>query len=870
MRSCWIGYALLGLLTAPPLLRADPPIPAPLKLDAALAQAQPSPGEVALAVGAARVPLPDGATLPGVPLTGQEVGALYGRTTQPFGEVVAIAPPTMTVVYSPPETPNPYDGMPPSQVMKLLTQTFTPAQWKAFLSQSGVGYAEMQGETQPPLFQALFPGGHLVLIEDNPTGENDPKTQRDLSGDTLLSAHLRLGSMTSLALQMTGNTDGHMFANGLRPAGSPARFFMMNSPSSDVDREFGAQVRETVPNALKAGQIAFDDPALKAAVPLGGIKTVDDLIIRICRAAKREIYADPRYAARMVTLSPAGQSAPAADLLQALALCVGGTYRRVGPAWVLTDDVVGLGTKHALWKAFEDKAQSMLPDSSDFSQTGPNPALPYTVKDIMEADDPLAFTPEQRDRYWKEWAANPGQSSSVVMDVTVPFEQLSSAQQEAAEMIQTANEKDHNKTTLSGTVMVQEEPEVEVLLPEVNGPVVIFQSYQSLLPYPALTPAQEQAQQKRMERDFPEITGDPNVPAPDFGKTLRGFTRRAALFAPKTPKETVNSLSALSALGFSEAWLQIRPGPASADAEARARLALAVTAGRRLGIRVFPDISLLHWQEGTDPALLDCDLEGKTVLPLEVSSFSPAVSPFAPAVTERLTALVRSLSSVPGLGGMVWEDTLSPGYEAAVQGENIGRFDDALGYSEAGRLAFLRQDHADPVDTCDNSYTNERAHVHVPGFDSDSKEEQHLFQDWKKSCADAGQALMRHLAVSLTLSFTGTTPRLPLLLPPSNALFVTSFGSWDDLSSPPPIVRFIPQTGSDGQVLMGVPNTERMSSALSYKKLLVFVQPAAPPQVFLSAAARALVQAAKRGDRNILVDMTGQPGLLEGSAKLGK
>ncbi len=869
MNRRWTCFALLGLLSLPAALRADDPAPPPkpLTLDAALAQVKPPSAGMALAVDAASVTLPKDAVLPGEPMTAQEVGALYGQKTQRFGTVTAIAPPTITVVYAPPETPNPYDGMPPGQVMKLLSQTFTPAQWKAFMSPAGVGYADMTGNTQPPLFQALFPGGHLEIIEDNPIGDNDPNSKRDFSGNALTAARLRLGSITSLALQQAEEPTGHLFANGLRPAGSPPRFFMTNSQSSEVDKEYGAQVSETIPNTLKAGQIAFDSPALKASVPLAGVKTVDDLVMRIGQTVKMEVYADPRYASRRVTLSPSGgpQSAPAGDLLRAVALCVGGTYRQVGPAFVLTDDLVGLGTKHADWKEFEDKAKKLLPGGDSFSPSiTVNPDVPYTIKDLPMEGDPLAFTPKQRDKFWKEWALNPMQGGPV-MDVTVPFSQLSSAQQEAAGLIQDANEKSNYHTTLSGTVMVQTEPEVEVLLPPVSGPILIYQSYQDLLPYPTLTPAEQTAQQKRIGMSFPD-DAPPNTPLPDFAQTLRRFSRRAAHIAPKTAKETTQDLTALHALGFNEAWIDIQPGPAAADADVITRLTQAAAEGKKFGVRVMPDISLLHWSDGADASVLDCDIQGKTILPPQDTSFSPAVSPFAPATLPRLSALIRALGSIPGIGGMVWEDTLNAGYEKAVAGENMGRFDNALGYSDDGRLAFLRLSHADPVDLVDNSFSDERAKVHVPGFDSDFNRERRLFTDWGQMRSDAEQNLLQRLAATLPAPFTGIGSRLPLLLPPSNARFGSVVGSWDNLHAPPPTVRYISPTGPDGQTIMGVPGKEQMSSALAYHTVQVYLPPSPPVQAFKDAAARSLEAAAKQGETNVLVDLTEQAALLQEAA----
>ncbi len=313
VRHCLcLALAALPLAALPLAAHAAPAPPAPapsVSLSVMLLRATPPKTGVVLAVDAAKVPLPPEAVLPGDAPTVRAVGAIYGRSVLDFGTVTAVVPPTLTVVYAPPETPNPYDGMPPGQVMSLLAKTFTPAQWKAFLSPAGVAYTTMTGDTQAALFGALFPDGHLKVIQDNPTGENDPKTKQDLSGDTLTAAHLRLGYMVMIALPKESDPTTQVFAAGLRPANSPPRYFMTNAQDYNVDHELGATVRESVPNTLKAGQMALDAPALKAAVPLSGIKTVDDLITRIGVTTKRELYADARYGTRPITLLPANGSA---------------------------------------------------------------------------------------------------------------------------------------------------------------------------------------------------------------------------------------------------------------------------------------------------------------------------------------------------------------------------------------------------------------------------------------------------------------------------------------------------------------------------------------------------------------------------------
>lgn len=153
------------------------------------------------------------------------------------------------------------------QVLKMLAATFTAAQWKAFLSTTGVGYADMAGEIQPALFQALFPGGHLVCVKDSPSGPDDPNAKRDISGDALTSARLRLRYFVSLALQIADNPDSHTFFARVAPDGAPPHFFMLNAREGDVDREFGAAVREKVPNVLKPGQVFFAAPIWRVPSP---------------------------------------------------------------------------------------------------------------------------------------------------------------------------------------------------------------------------------------------------------------------------------------------------------------------------------------------------------------------------------------------------------------------------------------------------------------------------------------------------------------------------------------------------------------------------------------------------------------------------
>lgn len=873
MHPTLLALFLLGMTAAPapspapPAVPSPAPAPAPPTLDAALHAMRPPQDGIALAVGADKVTLPKDGIAPGAGADPADVADAYGVLARSFGSVLAVAPRTMTLVYAPPATPNPYDGMPPKQVLKMLARTFTPAQWKAFMSDAGVGYDTMQEGAQQNLFQALFPGGHLVAQLDNPTGPNDPNAKRDLSGDALRQAHLRVGYIVSIALPYAGRPNDHTFTSTSEPPNAPPLYFMINAQSDEVDHEFGATVRETGPNDVKPG--ALPQAAHTVLVPLGGsLKTVDDLCARVSRLAHCEIYADPRYGALPLTIVGGARAARADDLLRAVALCVRGAYRKVGLAYVLTDDAVGLGTKHALWKVFEEKAATMLPGSGQFGYEGPVSSAPFSTKDIAFRD-PLAFTPAQQAQYWKKHETDE-MSMGGMMQLTLPFDKLSPAQQEAAQQTQEENEKRHFDTTLEGTFMIQAEPEMEIVLPALDGPVVVFQSYENLLPEPARSPASQAALNKRMEAEFPSIARpDTSVPPGALARTLAGFARRAVRIAPKTPQTLTHLLALAHTVGFNEVWLQITPGRTPPGL-----LAQAVSEGKPLGLHVLPEVSLLRQ---ADPPRLppDLDIMGSTTVQADalksyrIPDTHNTVTPFDPAALEQARGQVVALAAVPGIGGMVWDDFVPPGYESGKNDFDHDFDNHTLGYAEAGRVAFLRAAHADPIDLYDNSYMDERANLAVPEFDEHTDAaDRALFGRWRRFRSAAALALAQGLARALPTSFRDPAgARLPLIVPPVNNGFSNRYGSWDNLQSGPPTVQFIPQTRPDGTIIMGVPVTERMASSLQYRIVQMYAPPRQSGSEFAGAALAAFQGAAKAGAHCILCDSIASPTLLENLAR---
>ncbi len=861
---------LLAAMNAAYAQGATPPA-APVAVQTlaqALAQAKAPADTVYLAVAAEKVTPPkdaDPAPLPlGTPVP--QVADAYGRLTQTWESVTAIAPPDMTVVYSPPNTPNAYDGMPVSQVLKLLAATFTKDQWKVFFGKSGLGFQDLQTDAQRSLFMALFSGGHLVVQKDL----GGPKAQRDITGDALLQVRLRLGYIVDLALPMRDNPDSHLFAGGPDLPGMPTRYYMMNGQTEDVDHELGATVRETVPNAPKAGDLDFDP--LTASVPLGRVKNVDDLVARIGASLHRELYADARYGARTVTLVGIPKAAKAKDLLRALALCVCGTYRKVGPAFVLTDDLTGLGARHALWKEFEDKAQAMLP------QDDPAATSPYTIQDIpWDPADPLAPTQNQQKQIWTARKANP--VGGGIVGLTVPFAGLTPAQQEQARLLQADHEEHNMGTTLDGTVTVQSEAMLEMMLPSLGGPVIVFQSYQGLLPEPRLTSAEQAAQQAQLEARLPAaFRRDTPTPAGPLRPLVEGFTHRAVLLAPRDAAELTRNLAAMKSLGLNELWLEVTPGPTHRDDDmALALLAEAGKVGPADGISVLPDVHLLRWAVGTPAALWDRDILGRTAVDANKSARYPSpdasdtVSPFSAEVWDRLSTLIRAAGATQGVGGMVWEDLPPAGYQDITPGgmDASGLGDMPLGFTEAGRLALLRTAHADPVDVYTTHYMDERANIRVSGFDAEGEAplpvDGALYDRWRLLRARAVMNLARHLASLLPPAFLipGATHR-PVLLPPANESSRSpkfQYGSWDDFRKPLPSDVFVPLPGPAGQG--GTTGTMKMATTLNYSFTRFFAMAGETASDRRENVARTLYNARSGGSRNIVLDLTQAPGLLD-------
>ena len=778
--------ALCLLLPLP--TKADAP-PRPPTLAQALLAAPAPKEDVFLAVAADKVLPPQDAAPPQKDDPASTVAQDYGRLVREFGNVTAVAPPTMTVLNAEPGTPNPYDGMPPGDALKLLLAGLSDAQWKTLTGSVGLGLPDLEGDTQKVLFGALFPAAALPLYPkrefDSYGGEDDANLPQ-LTRDDVHQAHLRLGQRVSLGMPAESDPNSSFNALTSPPGGLVTRELYLGTDNMHrQDFLYGVRLRAIVPNVSKAAALDYDAPALRARVGLAGIKTVADLIARIGGAVRTEMYADPRYEKRAVTLV-GPSSARAADLLRALALCVAGTYRRVGPAYVLTDDLVGVGTRRKIIARFAQEAElarhGTVADASDHLIAARG------VDALPPLDTALTLSDSQKAKAAGDEYQIPGSAFSV----RAPLDQMTPAQasfarsaaekwnarlEGPAEARTSEEDKAKLRVTLAHPFTLSVGPTLLLQTPSVPGAILLdaYLSADGLFnPSQALRArAQEARQRKQMARQLaaqPPAPAYVMPPAPPLGPLMSRQPRRAVLARPRTLKEVDALVVAMKGAGFNALWLDVFSGGKSHIDTDPDILTEALKQTKGTGITVCPALDLLHWGSDAPEDARDRTVLGETSAQAEAhdaryqaiiqektaeeateeaAKLPPpadlAVCPVAPAVQAPLLALVRRLAATEGVAGIVLRGTVMAGYDKPPDSRYGDIGGDPLGYALPLRLAFLRRMHLDPVDLTE-SFSDEAqgADMSLPDFD-DHRAAELLWKQWSLFRAGADHDLLQRL-----------------------------------------------------------------------------------------------------------------------------
>ena len=810
MRSCVLLIFSLALLAASPVMAA-PPVPkstpplAPTLAQALLTAPPPTSGLI-LTVGAEHIPLPLGTEMPAADASLADIATAFGGRTDTFGRITVIAPATKVVLNENPGPPDIAADLTSSTSFKMLAASLDDPQWKALTSETGLGLSDLTEDSQIALFHGLFRQGRLWVSSSDPELAKLPVERRtdikDVS-DQIDGIRLRLGQTAKIYLHdKLGKT---IYFSGT-PLDAAAKLHTWYPKQEQQGTEHNVLLRAVIPNTPRDGDLRPDAAPFRVSITHTGAKTVGELLTRIATLTHQEIYTDPHYANKTLTVIGSGVAAPAGDWLRAIALAVAGTYRQVGPAYVLTDDIVGVGARRQRllnWEKAADVASSKIRDEAGLTMLTRRAS---TARSLPTLGDPLALTPKQMAAQ-KDADTMPGVPS--ILGTDVPFSTLTAAQQAWGRQIASDYEDQRSKNTLpfylnddsprepdlNGEVSLTPQYQVQLIIPGAAAPVgTNLKSAVSTLYWPGETMSMEHYLASASMRQTPPL---PLAPAPPLAIVLKSCSRRAVLGHPRTPTDVDALLSTMQKLGLNELWLDVFSDGTAYIPNSRLSsktipigtdiLAEALTRAKGTGIAVYADMHLLHWGGVTPDSARDLTILGETnaefainaherdpkldfddmtvkFIPFEIPPL--VVNPAASRVRDDLSEITRLASVHSGLAGFVWEDAED---------------DDDLGYAPEARLTFLRLTHADPLDLTPKNYS--RIDVSLPTFDDEAVEKK-LSEEWVEAHPSALESLLKQMRRSIPSPVSA----LPILMEQS-AVRTYWFSSWDDKKSLPPPLR---------------------------------------------------------------------------------
>ena len=699
----------------------------------------------------------------------------FDRFIATSGPITALVPARMVLLNPSPAPPNIYQGLDAASRMRLFMDTLTPSQWQQLGGVSGLG-ADALSDQQRPLFLSLLPDPFCIrrAAMEEGTYRWDDAQARVLTAEVREKIRLRLNLASEIrpipselgqGITLLGDSahrQGTSFltlddaANAAQSAGRVGR------------ESYGVVLRAEVTNTQKPSDLDFDLPSLAAPVALkpegtsGRGLTVGELVRRAGAAAHLELYADRRIAALPVwTL---GATAPAKNLLRVLCLSVTGTFRRVGSALVLTDDVVGLGTRLAVQQDWLEDARAQQEEMLEALQDHPL-SKPLLASLSFPSGDPLATDAVTVGKILA------GYGRIYSGDYRVTLGVLPAARRMVFQnYIDNALRQEQPVRTdavalnvnLRMAYLVPGEGEVAALQPDLGSlPGFVQPSASELI---GVTPA--------LATRLKPVN-------------LTGFTNHVLCVAPKTDREAVRVVDAAKAGGFQKVWVRL---PADGNTSF---LVAAINRGKMKGVAVFAVVPLFRQQSSLPDA--DQNVQGQTSAAYDAALLRSAVGrrgqklpfdvsqddwklPSAACLDDQSKRLVK-LASIPGLAGIVLRDTAAPGYETAMPPRRgdlspfshlVGTASRDMGYTEGLRLAFLRLYGLDPVDIT-ASQPSAGSNWSLPFFPADAQGS----QQW---VAFRGEINARHMA-ALFAVLRPLNPHMPLLIGERSGT-TTWFGSW--------------------------------------------------------------------------------------------
>jgi hypothetical protein len=864
---------VLLLLAAPAICQTPlqaPPKPLSAQI-APIVQNWISPGKILLVVDNAQVlkasvaavstaaAVANGAAAPDL-TTPDGIAEANGYITSWFGGVLAVAPSSTTVLNTDTSLYDlPLADLMAVQPLPFLINSLTQDQFD-LLGSTGLGLNDLTSNQQT-LFRAMIPDPLEMVSKDaaEPQFNYDPNAtpaqqakldavfeQQQVDYDRQkvqvpldqVIDQIRLRACLNQSFEFTDSAgNDHTFQDNDNLTDGTMKLTCFDDypvPQSGAGaKQLTALLTAETTNFLKPSDINWKMQALKAQVSVAGVKTVDDVVGALAKATSLELYADAGYGQETAFFGGDLSTAHSAvDLMQALALSVCGAWRKVGPAYVLTDDVEGLGARQAFLRdVVQSWSNRMKTAGGDVSRKLYQLDWQTNLSDYQ--GDPIAVPSDQL----KKICTSNGNTTGPVKYSDLP----ATLQTYLADQLKDQNSGVDDDDAAAG------KPKEGTITADTEVTVVNDINLDLDLPSDG-------------NMGFLDFNVDGSSQTGDGGRATQtpipmSEANRAVICAPRTASEARKTVDDLSELGFNTLIIDVFNNgrtyfdnsvipPETADAGSVLSAATAEAALKHT--MVIAAVDMFCWRKDGDsaspaawPSSIEQDVNvfgepsdvGSRRLTPRTSIYSGMpggdfidrligdrakregwVSPLDPAVRKAMPLLIKQLAASPGLSGLVFQDVSPPGYGMM----GVSMTSSELGYSLSNRVAFLRERHVDPVDLGLRQYASMDApansipsgpffSLRIPGFHQRGP----WLAQWSKYRADSVQSLMKECFLEAQAS----NSKLSLLL--TDPAFEMNIYAWKNPDDLLPTAEQNPKT-----MYFNIPVMEMLANGDSLSKEL--------------------------------------------------
>lgn len=260
------------------------------------------------------------------------------------------------------EAPNLYDGL-PQEAKALYLLTILDKSQLEKVTGDGLTLADCRGESFAVL-NSILPNPfkyQMGIVQDHRSiqWEYQSGDAQEISESDRRRIRFCVGRHVELIVALEGNQG----FSGTSVDSDLKKGTRVPLQTETVGDSYGHHVRIKSANRLRQSQLDYKDSRLEVSLPLIERESIQNLCQRVSGLKGIELFPDPHYAD--LQLRETGKQASVKDLLMSVALCLTGTYRRLGEAYVLTNDLEGIAAHQARAALWEDELDKVTQERED-------------------------------------------------------------------------------------------------------------------------------------------------------------------------------------------------------------------------------------------------------------------------------------------------------------------------------------------------------------------------------------------------------------------------------------------------------------------------------------------------------------------------